>query len=98
MAYLVYCTFDLKGATATQYQDAYAELAKLGLQKVVKADDGGSWVIPTTSAMGFLEGGSAEVLRDQIRGRIAAAFAAKRFSAEIFVIVGGDWAWGVQRL
>lgn len=96
MAYLVYCTFDLKGATAEDYKNAYADLSALGLKKVVKADKGGEVVIPTTAAMGFLDGTSAGSLRDDISAAVQAAFKRRRFTSEIFVIVGNDWAWGAR--
>ena len=94
MSYLVFCTFDLKNASSTDYDSAYAALEKLGLKKVQKSNKGNDVVIPTTSAMGELEGTSAGELRDQIIEKIKAAFKALRLKSEIFVTVGGKWAWG----
>lgn len=94
MAYLVFCTFDLKNATSQDYQNAYADLEKIGLKKVQKADGGGDVVIPTTSAMGTFNGSSAASVRDDIRNSVNTAFSARRFKSEIFIVVGGDWAWG----
>lgn len=93
MAYLVFCTFDLKGASATDYTNAYADLAALGLHKVQKSDSGSDVVIPTTSAMGTYNGLSAASVRDHVRDSVRSAFAARRFKSEMFVVVGGDWAW-----
>ena len=39
MSYLVFCTFDLKGASSQDYKNAYSNLAGIGLKKVVKADE-----------------------------------------------------------
>jgi len=94
MSYLVFCTFDLKNATATDYQNAYADLEAIGLRKVVKGGNGGNVVIPTTAAMGEFNGTNAGSVRDDISERVRAAFANRRFKSEIFVVVGGDWAWG----
>jgi len=94
MSYLVFCTFDLKNATSTDYQNAYADLEKIGLKKVQKSDQGGNVVIPTTSAMGTFNGTSAASVRDDIRSKAQTAFSARRFKSEIFIVVGGDWAWG----
>lgn len=94
MSYLVFCTFDLKNASAKDYENAYADLKALGLTKVQKSDKGGDTVIPTTSAMGTFTGNSAASVRDSIRTSIKAAFTARRFKSEIFIVVGGDWAWG----
>ena len=44
--------------------------------------------------MGEFNGHSATEVRDDIRSKVKAAFAARRFKSEIFVIVGGNWAWG----
>lgn len=94
MSYLVFCTFDLKGASARDYENAYSDLKDLGLSKVQKTKKDGEAVIPTTSAMGEFTGSSAVSVRDDIRANVKAAFAARRFRSEIFVIVGGNWAWG----
>lgn len=94
MSYIVFCTFDLKNATSQDYQNAYADLEKIGLKKVVAADKGGNVVIPTTSALGFFNGVSAASVRDDIRTRVKSAFTARGFKAEIFILVGDDWAWG----
>lgn len=96
MAYLVFCTFDLKNASARDYENAYADLAQLGLRKVIKSDQGNDVVIPTTAVMGTFQGASAVAVRDNIRDRITSAFRARRFNSEIFVVVGGDWAWGAS--
>ena len=94
MSYLVVCTFDLKDASYQDYQNAYADLAQSGLKKVVLSDQGGKVVIPTTTVAGELNGTSAPSVRDYACDQVQKAFAARRFSSEIFVAVGGDWAWG----
>ena len=60
----------------------------------MKADNGNDVVIPTTAVMGFFNGNSAPEVRNDVRDRVKAAFNARRFSSEIFVVVGGNWAWG----
>lgn len=97
MSYLVFCTFDLKGGSALDYQNAYSDLAKLGLGKVVKSDKGTDFVIPTTAAMGEFNGGSGTAVRDYIAPKIEAAFRARRFTSEIFIVVGTDWSWDARR-
>jgi len=94
MSYFVFCTFDLKGATSQDYQAAYADLEKIGLKKVIVSDQGNNVVIPTTATAGQFNGTSTGAVRDDIRNRVQNAFKARRFSSEIFVVVGGDWAWG----
>lgn len=94
MSYLVLCTFDLKNATSNDYQNAYAELDALGLKRVQKTGNGGQVVIPTTAAMGEFNGASAASVRDHVCDQVRAAFARRGFKSEIFIAVGGDWAWG----
>lgn len=95
MSYGVLCTFDLKGASSSDYQAAYADLEKLGLYKAQSNSGGGTTVIPTTTVPGSYNGASAATIRDDVRAKIQAAFVARRFRSEIFVVVGGsDWTWG----
>ena len=94
MSYGVFCTFDLKNASSKDYQNAYADLEKLGLKKVV-AGTTGDVVIPTTSVFGSFNGSSAASVREDLRQRVKNAFQARGFDSEIFVFVGGeDWTWG----
>ena len=94
MSYLVFCTFDLKNATSQNYQTAYTDLAAIGLRRVQKADNGNEVVIPTTSVMGTFNGANVTAVRDDIRNKVQAAFRARGFRSEIFLVIGGDWAWG----
>ena len=94
MAFLVTCTFDLKNATATDYENAYSDLAKIGLGKVVVGSSGSKVVAPTTMTIGEFNGTNAGGVGDDLRDRVRRAFGARSFSSEIFVVVGGDWAWG----
>lgn len=95
VTFLAFCTFDLKGASTQDYQNAYADLGKMGLAKVVKADNGNNIVVPTTAVMGSFNGTSAAQVRADLQSRVQAAFNVRRFKSEIFVSVGGnDWAWG----
>jgi hypothetical protein len=94
MSYFVVCTFDLNNATRADYQNAYADLANIGLHKTVVSDQGKEVVAPTTMTMGTFNGVDAASVRDYVRDRVQAAFRARRFSSEVFVVVAGNWAWG----
>ncbi|OPK07343.1 hypothetical protein [Pseudomonas sp. VI4.1] len=96
MSYLVYCTFDLKNASSKDYENAYADLLRIGLAKVAKADEGHNVVIPTTSTMGFFNSTSVTAVRKSVLDSVKKAFAARRFTSEIFIVVGDDWAWGAE--
>lgn len=93
MSYLVFCTFDLKNATSQDYQNAYADLANIGLKKVVVNNSGAQVVIPTTAAMGAFNGSDASAVCTDIRSRVQATFTKRGFKSEIFVVAGGNWAW-----
>lgn len=93
MSYLVFCTFDLKNASTQDYQNAYADLEKIGLKKIAVTNQGNKVVIPTTATMGLFNGTSTSTLCTDIRNRVQSAFKARGFKSEIFVIVGDDWAW-----
>jgi hypothetical protein len=44
--------------------------------------------------MGTFNGTSAASVRDDMGERVKAALKARGFKSEIFLVVGGDWAWG----
>lgn len=95
MTFAVFCTFDLKNASSTDYQNAYSDLETLGLKKVQANDQGGNTVIPTTSVLGGWTGTSAVAIRNDVRAKIQALFKTRGFKSEIFAVVGGeDWTWG----
>jgi hypothetical protein len=94
MSYFVVCTFDLKNATRIDYDNAYSDLANIGLKKTVVAGNGTNIVAPTTTAMGEYTGDSSASVRDFVRAKVRAAFNARRFKSEIFIVVGSDWTWG----
>ncbi len=93
MSYFVVCTFDLKDASYQDYQNAYADLARIGLQKQLTSGQGTKITLPTTTTAGEFTGTSAAEVRDNLTERVKNAFTARRFTSEIFISVGGDWAW-----
>lgn len=93
MSYLVFCTFDLKGASSQDYQSAYNDLENIGLKKVHKQTNGGDAVIPTTAAMGFFNGNTAGEVVVSVRNSIQKAFMARRLKSELFLVAGENWAW-----
>jgi len=76
MSYLVTCSFNLKNATREDCVKAYADLAKIGLKRVIVSDQGHDVVAPTTMTIGELNGRSASSVRDNIRESVRAAFSA----------------------
>jgi hypothetical protein len=92
--FFVVCTFDLKNATYTDYQNAYGDLAKLGLNRTVISQQGTNVVAPTTTAMGTYDGQNSATVRDHVRTQVQNAFRARGFKSEIFVVVGSNSTWG----
>lgn len=93
MSYLVVCMFDLKNASQQDYQNAYADLAKLGFSRTITSSQGSKITLPTTTTAGEFQGTSASTVRDDLCERVQTAFRARGFTSEIFISVGGDWAW-----
>lgn len=93
MSYLVFCTFDLKNATAQDYKNAYLDLEKIGLNKISVSSQGSNIVIPTTSVMGAFNGENASSICNYIRDQVRQAFNLRNFKSEIFITAGMDWAW-----
>lgn len=94
MTYFALCTFDLKNASYQDYQNAYADLERIGLKRVIVADHGTNVVIPTTTVAGQFDSQSVAGVRDHVCDQVQAAFKARGFKSEIFVLAAGDWAWG----
>jgi hypothetical protein len=94
MAFLVTCTFDLKNASLDDYREAYSLLDRIGLKKAIVADNGNKVVAPTTTTIGTFTGQNVGAVRDGVRSKVQTAFSNAGFSSEVFVVVGGDWAWG----
>lgn len=87
------CILDLKNASRTDYLNACADLAALGLHRTVVASNGNNVVAPIIT-MGEFTGESAANVRDHVRNQVKSAFARRRFTSETSVTVGGDWTWG----
>jgi hypothetical protein len=94
MAFLVTCTFDLKNASRMDYDNAYADLSRIGLHKAVVAGSGQKVVAPTTMTIGNFTGQNRDSVRDDVRSQAERAFRARRLSSEIFVTVGENATWG----
>mgnify|MGYP003331981176 FL=1 len=95
MTFLVFCAFELKKASSSDYNNAYSDLESIGLSKVHVSGQGLKVTLPTISVMGRFEGVDSAAVRDEVRTKIKGLFAQRRFKSDIFITVGADWAWGV---
>jgi hypothetical protein len=96
MSYLATCTFDLKNGSSDDYKNAYADFDKIGLKTAVASSEGKRIVAPTTLTIGEFNATDAGRLRDDLCEKVQRGFRTRGFTAEIFVVVGGDWAWGTR--
>ena len=94
MNYLVFCIFELRKASREDYMYAYADLARLGLKKNVKSDDGHSVAIPSTAVMGIFNGKSVNEVRSAVGNNVEDVFKTRGYDGEFFVVVSADWACG----
>lgn len=94
MSYLVVVTFDIKEGDPDDYNVVYEGLEKIGLKRKIKPDQGEALTLPTTTTAGKIDGASAAAVRDDICTKAKAVFTDNKLNGEIFVSVGGDWAWG----
>jgi hypothetical protein len=92
MSYLVFCVFDLKGASREDYLYAYMDLETLGLRKIVESENGPSFKLPATAVMGMVDGRSVEDVRSVIGTKVLGLFKARRLSGDFFVVASADWA------
>lgn len=93
MSYFAVCSFDLKNGSYEDYQNAYADLARIGFQRQATATNGTKIPLPTTTTAGEFSGTSVTSLRDDLTERVKKAFESRRFKSEVFIFIGGDWAW-----
>jgi hypothetical protein len=97
MSYFVTLSFDLKHASSDDYETACSELAKIGVHKILVSDSAIQVSLPTTTCAGTFTGSTAISVRDFVVTKSQQAFQAQGLQGEIFVAVGGDWAW-VRRI
>ncbi len=95
MSYAVTVSFDLHHhASAEDYHDAYAELAKLQIFRQAVGEKGNVVQLTNTTCLGYWDAPNAVICRDVVQAKIKAAFQAKGFSFRLNVFVGDNWAWG----
>lgn len=93
MSFFVTCSFDLKDGTPEDYQNASADLMKLGFDPHLTGDGGLQVALPTTTMAGIFQGVSASYVTSGLIEQIKAAFAARNFKWELYLAAGTEWAW-----
>lgn len=97
MSYFVVVTFDIANGKAEDYETVYNEFAKIGLRRTLTYGQGNKIQLPTTTTAGEFNGQNAGSVRDDLCDKTQQIFTRNRLKGEIFVSVGGDWAWGHRR-
>ncbi|MEZ9799587.1 hypothetical protein AB4279_21510 [Vibrio cyclitrophicus] len=98
MSYFALCTFDLSNASSSDYDDAYTELANLGLNTSIQGKSGKDISLPNTTVAGKFSGSSDADIRDELISDIEKAFNAKGLNSKIFVIVSDNYAWSQRKM
>ena len=91
-SYLVLCVFELATSDREDYSYAYMDLSELGLRRVVKAEQGPSFSLPTTAVLGMRDGQSADEVKNRVGNEVRSVFKTRGFAGKFFVVVGSDWA------
>jgi len=94
MSYFVSVTFDLESGDTEDYKTIYEDFEKNGLKKRIESGEGNEVTLPTTTTAGEFQGNNAGEIRNDICEKTKAVFSKHGYNGQIFVHVGGDWAWG----
>lgn len=93
MAYFVTVSYDLFGASSSDYQEAYEALTHLGLNHQLAADAGNNITLPNTTVCGVLSGTSAIAVRDRLAEQVNTTLRLLGLRGKVFVVVGADSVW-----
>lgn len=94
MSYFVVVTFDIANGRFEDYEAIYRDFAALGLSRTLKSGQGNTTKLPTTTTAGEFNGQGPGVVRDHVCDQTQQCFRRRSLRGEVFVSVGGDWAWG----
>lgn len=96
MSYLVTVTFDVENASSQNYTDITNSLQTLGLFTFIKAHDNRNIYLPSNTYSGEFNGISVEKIRNDVCERVQNVFLKLNIKGKIYVVVGGDWGWGIR--
>ena len=97
MSYFVVVTFDIADGRSEDYENIYKDFAALGLSRTLRSGQGNAVILPTTTTAGEFNGHGAGAARDSLCEQTQQCVIRRRLRGEVFVSVGGDWAWGHRR-
>jgi hypothetical protein len=94
MSYFVVVTFDIANGRFEDYEAIYKDFAAFGLSHTLKSGQGNTVKLPTTTTAGEFNGQGPGSVRDHVCDQTQQCFRRRNLRGEVFVSVGGDWAWG----
>ena len=94
MSYLVSVSFDIENASSDQYNQVKEELNDIGFSDTISGNAKVKVKLPDNTFAGEFEGSSSTKIRDDLRKQVKEIFKSLNLKAEIFIHVGGNWAWG----
>ena len=96
MSYFVHVAFDMTNQDSEAYRAIEEALNTMGLYSTIEGSSKKTLTLPANTFAGKFTGESAGKIRDDLCTKIQDAFRAHNIHGNIFVSVGGDWAWGMR--
>lgn len=96
MSFLVTVSFDLKNASAQDYQNVDQEFSKIGLSRTIEGSTGKNHSLPDNTYSGEFEGSSVGKVRNDLADRVSEALRNAGVKSQVYIVVGGSWAWGIR--
>ena len=93
MSYIAIVSFDIKNGSTKDYENVYKGFETIGLKRIITSDNGKNILLPTTTTAGQFSEQTAVAVRDDLCTKTEAVFTRNGIHGEIFIAVGGDWAW-----
>lgn len=94
MQYLAVCTFELKDATQSDYDAAYAALHVIGLRRDDPANIDGVRELPAVSMVGTYTSTDIRFLRNALHFKLREVFSRHGLTADFLVVISrGELAW-----
>ena len=96
MSYFVHVTFDISNQTSGTDQALEGVLNEMGLYATIVGLSKKTLKLPANTFAGEFTGDGAGRIRDDLCTRIQDVFRSRGIKSDIFVTVGGNWAWGMR--
>ena len=92
--YLVTVVFSIKNANDGSYAKADRILSKLGFKNSIEGKKVN--VLPRNCYVGEFKGSDTRKIREDLADAVSSEFKNAELSGSVYVVVGGDWSWGMR--